>query len=72
MSEVFEECYLGETAVFVTFTEEILNGKLSFFVQWIMIDTLSNWSLFQINPLFFPYLLSTSENQRFSGVFQGV
>ena len=30
MSEVFEECYLGETAVFVTFTEEILNGKLHF------------------------------------------
>ena len=30
MSEVFEEYYLGETAVFVTFTEEILNGKLNF------------------------------------------
>ena len=29
----------------VTFTEEILNGKLRFFVQWMLIDLL--WSGFQ-------------------------
>ena len=37
---------LQETAAFVTFTEEILNGKLHFFVQWLY---LGRKQTYQIN-----------------------